>query len=87
MASKTRVLYVGMTNNLLRRVTEHKMDVNEGFTKKYRCHELVYYEYGETAISAIEREKQLKRWNRMKKVLLISQFNPLWEDLYEKIAC
>lgn len=86
MASKTRVFYVGMTNDLVRRVIEHRNDVNEGFTKKYKCHELIYYEYGESAMAAIEREKQIKKWNRMKKVILISQFNPTWEDLYEKIA-
>jgi putative endonuclease len=86
MASKTGTLYVGMTNDLARRVAEHKQDINEGFTKKYKCHALVYYEYGESSIGAIEREKQIKKCNRMKKSLLISRFNPTWVDLSENIV-
>lgn len=86
MASKTGTLYIGMTNELARRVTEHKQGLIEGFTKKYKCHELVYYEYGESPSGAIEREKQLKKWNRTKKGILISQLNPTWKDLSDEIV-
>ncbi len=81
MASKSRVLYVGMTNNLERRIFDHKHDMVEGFSKQYRCHRLVYYESFDDVRSAIDREKQLKRWNRAKKVWLIERVNPTWEDL------
>lgn len=80
MASKSRVLYIGMTNNLDRRVDEHKNDLIEGFSKQYRCHRLVYCESFDDVRKAIDREKQLKRWNRAKKVWLIEQQNPTWED-------
>ena len=81
VASKSRVLYIGMTNNLERRIFEHKNDVIEGFSKKYKCHRLVYYESFDDVTKAINREKQLKRWNRTKKVFLIERENPTWEDL------
>ena len=81
IASKSRVLYIGMTNNLERRVFEHKNNLIEGFTSEYRCHRLVYYESYDDVLNAIEREKQLKRWNRKKKVWLIERSNPTWEDL------
>ena len=77
VASKSRVLYIGMTNNLERRIFEHKNDVIEGFSKQYRCHRLVYYESFDDVTKAINREKQLKRWNREKKVFLIERENPL----------
>ena len=69
VASKSRVLYIGMTNNLERRIFEHKNDVIEGFSRQYRCHRLVYYESFDDVTKAINREKQLKRWNRAKKVI------------------
>jgi putative endonuclease len=84
VASKSRVLYIGMTNNLERRVFEHKNDMIDGFSKQYRCHRLVYYESFEDVRKAIDREKQLKRWNREKKVFLIERINPAWEDLAEE---
>ena len=81
VASKSRVLYIGMTNNLERRIFEHKNNLIEGFTSDYRCHRLVYYESYHDVLNAIEREKQLKRWSRAKKVWLIERSNPTWEDL------
>jgi putative endonuclease len=81
IASISRVLYIGMTNNLHRRVSEHKNDLIDGFTRTYKCHRLVYYESFDDVANAIDREKQLKRWNRTKKEWLISHKNPTWEDL------
>jgi putative endonuclease len=81
IASKSRVLYMGMTNDLHRRVFEHKNDAIEGFTRQYKCHRLVYYESFDDVNKAIDREKQLKRWNRTKKEWLIAQRNPTWKDL------
>ena len=83
MASDTGTLYVGMTNNLLRRVLEHKEQKRKGFTKKYGCHKLVYYEKGDSVHEAIRREKQIKRWRRSKKEFLIRSINPHWRDLSE----
>ncbi|MDD5527354.1 MAG: GIY-YIG nuclease family protein, partial [Patescibacteria group bacterium] len=76
-------LYVGVTNNLIRRVWEHKQGLVEGFTKKYSCHKLVYCEYFSDIYCAIDREKQLKNWNRKKKEKLIRTINWSWKDLYE----
>jgi putative endonuclease len=70
-----------MTNNLEKRVYEHQHDLIDGFTKQYRCHRLVYFESYDRANTAIDREKQLKRWNRAKKLFLIERANPTWEDL------
>ena len=81
IASKSRVLYIGVTSNLEQRIYEHKNDLVDGFSKKYRCHCLVYYELFDKVLKAIDREKQLKRWNRRKKVWLIGRQNPTWEDL------
>jgi putative endonuclease len=81
VASKSRVLYIGMTNGLNRRIWEHKNDLINGFSKQYRCHRLVYYESFDDVRKAIDREKQLKRWNRTKKVRLIERVNPMREDL------
>ena len=84
MANKRNgTLYVGITNDLLRRVYEHKNNLIEGFTKKYNVKHLVYYEECEDVNSAIFREKQLKKWNRKWKLNLIEGFNPNWNDLYE----
>lgn len=80
-----KVLYTGITSNLVKRVYEHKNDLVEGFTKKYRTHKLVYYEIFENVVNAIEREKQIKGWLRAKKILLIEGFNPKWNDLYSSI--
>jgi putative endonuclease len=82
LASKRNgTLYIGVTNNLLRRIHEHKKGIVEGFTKQYGVHYLVYYEEAENPISAIEREKQLKQWHRQWKINLIQEKNPEWKDL------
>lgn len=82
MASNSGTLYVGVTNNLLKRVLTHKEDTNEGFTKKYKCHKLIYYEYYNDIRQAIKREKEIKKWRREKKEKLIKRMNPKWKDLY-----
>ncbi len=81
VASKSRVIYIGMTNNLERRIYEHKNDLTYGFSEKYRCHRLVYYESFDDVRKAIDREKQPKHWNRIKKIRLIERQNRTWEDL------
>jgi putative endonuclease len=79
-------IYIGVTNDLLRRVHEHKQKLAEGFTKKYGVSNLVYYEVHSDIEAAITREKQLKKWNRAWKVRLIEETNPNWDDLYRSIA-
>jgi putative endonuclease len=81
MASDSGTLYIGITNDLNRRVSEHKLGLHEGFTKRYACHKLVYYEQYNDAYDAINREKQLKRWRRAKKEWLIATINKTWRDL------
>jgi len=76
-----RALYIGMTNNLHRRVFEHKTRRHEGFTDRYNTVRLVYWERYEDVYKAIAREKQVKRWRREKKMWLIQRFNPGWKDL------
>ena len=78
---KDGVLYTGVTSNLEKRVFEHKNKLISGFTNKYNLHILVYYEQGEDIVSAIEREKQIKAGSRKKKINLIENANPEWEDL------
>jgi putative endonuclease len=79
-------LYIGVTNDLIRRVYEHQMGLADGFSKKYKIHRLVYFEqYGDVEL-AIHREKRLKKWNRAWKVRLIEEKNPNWVDLYPSIA-
>ena len=80
-----KVLYVGVTNNLIRRVYEHKNKLVKGFTSKYNVNKLVYYESTNESIVAIEREKQIKGYKRIKKDTLINSQNPDWKDLYEEI--
>ncbi len=79
-------LYVGITNNLVRRVWEHRHDVVQGFTREHGVHRLVWYEVHEDPYEAITREKGIKKWNRDWKVNLIQEKNPGWDDLYEAIA-
>jgi len=79
------VIYVGITNDLIRRVYEHKNKLIEGFAEKYNVYKLVYYELFNDPINAITREKQLKGYSRKKKVELINSFNPEWKDLYENL--
>lgn len=81
VASRTHVLYIGVTNNLRRRVYEHTNGTFPGFTSKYRCHRLVWFESYVTVTLAIAREKQLKNWSRSKKITLIERENPTWADL------
>jgi putative endonuclease len=81
VASRTRVLYVGVTNDLARRVWEHKEKLTPGFTSKYNVNRLVYYEETSDVKAAIAREKQIKGWLRAKKVALIEGMNPGWADL------
>lgn len=83
MASLSGTLYIGVTNNLARRVFEHKYGLVEGFTKKYKCKKLVYYEYHSDIRQAIKREKILKGWLRKRKENLIKSINPHWQDLSE----
>ena len=78
-------LYIGVTNDLIRRVREHKDGEIDGFTKKYGCKNLIYFEITEDIHSALEREKQLKNWKRAWKIDLIEKENLIWEDLYESI--
>jgi putative endonuclease len=84
MASKSRVLYIGITSDILRRVFEHKNNRFPGFTSKYRVHRLVYFETFKYVGNAIAREKHLKGWLRERKVALIRGANPTWEDLSAK---
>ena len=87
LASKRNgTLYIGVTNDLVRRVWEHKNDFVKGFTQKYRVHNLVHYEQTENIEAAIQREKRLKFWNRKWKIRLIEEGNPEWRDLYSEIV-
>ena len=83
LASKSRVLYTGVTSRLEARISEHKAGAFDGFTARYRVHRLVYYQSFSNILPAIRREKQIKRWRREKKVALIEIDNPTWEDLAE----
>ena len=86
LASKRNgTLYIGVTSNLQKRAWEHKNDLVHGFTKRYGVHQLAYYELHEDMMSAITREKQMKKWNRAWKVKLIERQNPDWKDLWEGI--
>ncbi len=84
-SKKDGVLYIGVTNSLNRRTFEHVFGRNEGFTKKYFVHRLVYFEEYGMINDAIQREKQLKKWNRDWKIELIEKRNPQWEDLFPLI--
>ena len=86
LASKRNgTLYIGVTSSLQKRAWEHKNDFVEGFTKRYGIHRLVYYELHSDMVSAIRREKQIKKWNRAWKLELIEKQNPDWTDLWEGI--
>ena len=80
------VLYTGVTSNLVKRVYEHKNKLVDGFTARYNLNKLVYFEQTADVISAIEREKQIKGWNRKHKEKLIESMNPQWKDLYDTIC-
>ena len=85
-SQRNGTLYIGTTNNLVRRIWEHKQNLVEGFTQKYNVHQLVWYETVDTPLATITREKQLKKWNRAWKLQLIEEMNPDWKDLYNDIA-
>ena len=86
LASKRNgTLYIGVTNNLARRVWQHKQGLIEGFTQRYHVHRLVYSESFQFVRDAIEREKRLKKWNREWKIRLIESVNPEWNDLSESL--
>lgn len=80
-SASRRALYIGMTSNLRKRVWQHKNHRFEGFTDDYNCTRLVYWESFDDVANAIDREKQLKRWRREKKMWLIARKNPRWQDL------
>jgi len=82
-ASRTHVLYCGMTNSVRRRAEEHRDAKTPSFTAKYRCHRLVWFEHYQYVHNAIDREQRIKRWGREKKIWLIEQMNPTWADLSE----
>ena len=83
---KNGTLYIGITNDLIKRVYEHKNNLADGFTKKYSIHTLVYYEIHNDVSAAIIREKQLKKWNRQWKIELIEKTNSDWKDLYNNLS-
>jgi putative endonuclease len=83
---KHGTLYLGVTSNLVKRVYQHKTNIVEGFTEKYNVKNLVYFETTPCIASAIQREKQLKKWNRAWKIRIIEEFNPEWKDLYNDIV-
>ena len=76
-----KVMYIGITNNLIRRVYEHKNKLVKGFTEKYNVNKLVYFEETRDVIAAITREKEIKKWRREKKDQLVNRMNPTWKDL------
>jgi putative endonuclease len=84
MTNHSGTLYIGVTNDLRRRVWEHKQQLIEGFTKRYNIRRLVYYEETPDVTAAIAREKQIKGWLRKKKIALIESLNPGWKDLSER---
>jgi putative endonuclease len=85
MASASGTLYIGFTNNLQRRVLEHKEGKIAGFSKKYFCNKLVYYEHFQYVNDAINREKEIKKWRREKKQDLIKSLNTHWNNLYSEL--
>jgi putative endonuclease len=84
-SKKNGTLYIGVTNDLKRRVGEHKANLLEGFTKKYSVHDLVYFESYNDIMDALIREKRLKKWNREWKIKLIKELNSEWRDLYDDL--
>ena len=84
-SKKNGTLYIGVTSDLAKRIWEHKNDLVEGFTKRYTVHNLVWYEMHDNMDTAIEREKNMKEWQRDWKIRLIEENNPNWNDLYNSI--
>jgi putative endonuclease len=85
-SKRNGTIYVGVTANLIQRIWQHKNKKDSGFTEKYRVSNLVYFEIHDSAVSAITREKQIKKWNRAWKLRLIEEKNPQWIDLYSEIC-
>jgi putative endonuclease len=85
-SGKHGTLYLGVTNDLIRRIYEHKNKLTRGFTSRYNVNRLVWYECYDDPTTAIEREKELKKWRRDWKIALIEEANPDWEDLYDRIT-
>lgn len=85
-SDKKGTLYIGVTNDLVRRIYEHKNNLASSFSSKYDIHSLVYYETTSDINSALLREKQMKKWKRQWKINLIEKMNPEWDDLYEKLV-
>ena len=81
LANERRMLYTGVTNDLMRRIYEHKNHLVDGYTKKYKISKLVYYDQTNDIYEAITREKQIKGWLRQKKIRLIESINPTWDDI------
>ena len=87
LASRPRgTLYTGVTSDLCKRLSQHRLEGMDGFTKKYGVKHLVWHEPHETMESAVQREKQIKKWNRKWKLRLIEECNPQWNDLYDEIC-
>jgi putative endonuclease len=84
-SKKNGTLYTGVTSDLVKRIWEHKNDLVEGFTRRYKVHNLVWYELHDNIDAAIEREKNMKEWKRTWKVRLLEKDNPNWNDLYDSI--
>lgn len=85
-SQRNGTLYIGVTSDLIRRVFQHRNEVVDGFTKRYKIHDLVWYEVHEMMESAILHEKQLNKWSRIAKIRLFEQQNPNWQDLWLKLT-
>ncbi|MBI4838283.1 MAG: GIY-YIG nuclease family protein [Nitrospirae bacterium] len=85
-SKRNGTLYTGITSDIVKRIYEHKNGLVDGFTKKYKIHNLIWYEMHNYAESAINRERQIKKWKRIWKLKLIEEENPQWIDLYENIC-
>ncbi len=86
-SARNGTIYIGMTDDLARRIWEHKEKINAGFTAKYGCDKLVWYETHDSRETAFTRERQIKEWRRSWKLRLIETDNPIWRDLYETLNC
>ncbi|MBH2009260.1 GIY-YIG nuclease family protein [Polaromonas sp.] len=85
-SQRNGTLYIGVTSDLVKRIWQHQSKAVEGFTQKYKVHQLVYFEQHMDMVAAITREKQLKKWNRAWKLALIEKTNPEWRDLWDDIV-
>lgn len=85
-SQRNGTLYISVTSDLIKRVYQHRMNMVDGFTKRYAIHDLVWYEIHERMDSAILREKQLKKWSRREKIRIIEQLNNQWQDLWPELV-